>query len=254
MMRLRTVLKALICVILASRASANDVSLTFTQDLTLRETQVPYTLDLVLTETGATRIGVEALLDLTSVQAELSTAMDGFVIADVCNLYAEIRELDVTVRGDVFEFVGVVEAQVYECAREGLQATDRGALVLSQALALQAQAAVRVQENCVALTIPDLTLTLAGAIELSPERKETVRAASDALLKAAERLMARHPICPKLPEALRSLSPSYDKGGTQEIGDGGAGVALQGSVDVSTQTILSVMQALQSAGVLPPAP
>lgn len=254
MTRVAIVLRVLLFSFLAFPAVANEVELTFEQTLTLRERPVPYTLDLTLTELAPTRIGVEALLDLSSVQAALSSMMDGYVVAETCALRAEIRELELRVREDTFQFVGVVEAQFYQCARDGLQATDRGALVLSQALSLQAQAAIRVAQNCAALSIPKLELRLEGAIELPPEDQERIQAASGVLVAAAERFFARHPVCPKLPEQLRSLSPRYDAGGTREIGDGGAGVALQGSVDVSTQTILSVMQELQSAGILPPAP
>ncbi len=72
--------------------------------------------------------------------------------------------------------------------------------------------------------------------------------------KTAGMIMKRHPICVQMPPELASLEPSYDTGGTRELGDGGLGVYLQGSVDVSTDTLVDIMQVLQNKGILPPPP
>ncbi|MEY8839683.1 hypothetical protein AB9K41_11710, partial [Cribrihabitans sp. XS_ASV171] len=74
------------------------------------------------------------------------------------------------------------------------------------------------------------------------------------LLSLAEAVLARNPICPRLPAAIASLDPDFTDGGTVEIGDGGAGVALTGSVDVSTATIIDMLNSLQARGTLPPRP
>jgi hypothetical protein len=104
------------------------------------------------------------------------------------------------------------------------------------------------------LRLVDLDFELEGAVELTPDQKDGIATARALIGPAVARLMANHPICPKLPPELASLSPRYEEGGTTEIVHGGAGIYLRGSVDVSTETILGILKVLQQREVLPPAP
>lgn len=239
---------------LAPQVSANEVDLTFDSDLTVLDRKISYNLSLRLAERGPTRIGTEALLDLTNLQSTLPGIVNGHALVDLCTLRAEIRGMDLAAQGGNFVFSGTLAADMYSCARDGLTATDRGPLVLSQDMTLTVTAGVRVEDNCVTLNLADMAIDLTGAVQLTDAQKQASEKAGDLLVAVVERLMANHPVCPKLPPELASLEPRYDTGGTTEIGEGGLGLSLRGSTDVSTGTILDILQVLQDRGVLPPKP
>ncbi|MEO9777985.1 MAG: hypothetical protein ABJH07_25160 [Sedimentitalea sp.] len=254
MNRFANMIFGLAAALTGSQAAANSVDLTFERDLVVGDRSVPYVIDLKLSETAATRIGIETRLDLREAQSELGNAMRGYVLADLCILRAEIQQFDVTAEDELFRFDGSVAARLYRCAREGLKATERGELLLSETAAVTVQAAVVVQDNCVTFRVADLKFALESAVEPTQEQKDGIELADSLLRTVIGGLMANHPICPSLPPELASLSPHYGSGGTTEIGDGGAGVTLNGSVDVSTGTILDILQTLQNRGVLPSKP
>lgn len=235
-------------------AFGNEVDLNFAQRVSVFGSQVPYQLDVTLTETDATRIGINAILNVSDVQQAVSTALDGYVIEDTCNLYAKVAEADIVAADDVFQIVGVLKADLFSCDRQGLKPVDRGDLILSQTAGIDLKAGIVVRNNCVAFRLSEFDIALRGAIELTEEQRSHADALGDFVLAAVQTILERQALCPELPAELASLAPRYDAGGTAEIGDGGAAVFLTGSVDVSTRTILSIMKVLQNAGVLPPEP
>ena len=47
-----------------------------------------------------------------------------------------------------------------------------------------------------------------------------------------------------------SLQPTLKSGGTREIGDGGIGVTLTGSVDASADTMMDLLSLMQDRGIV----
>ena len=241
-------------ILFATPAASKEVELKFTQTLDIRETEVPYELQVRLTENAPARLGVDALVDLIAAQKALSGAMAGYVIVDTCFASVRVDRLEVLAEKDAFAFSGAMTAEIYRCEFEGLQPTHRGERLLSQAIAVGLVASVEVQGNCAVFHLEDIEVEQDGSLKLDDEQKELIARTGDLLRVASEELMAKNPICPKLPAELESLDPQYDAGGTREIGNGGAGVYLRGSIDVSTGTILSILSVLQQEGVIPDAP
>jgi hypothetical protein len=83
---------------------------------------------------------------------------------------------------------------------------------------------------------------------------EDLQAVRVILLEVAGRFLEERPLCPELPPELASLDPVYESGGPREIEDGGLGLYLSGSIDVSTTTILDILRVLQSEGIIPGPP
>jgi hypothetical protein len=72
------------------------------------------------------------------------------------------------------------------------------------------------------------------------------------IVERAEAALAKHPVCPELPPEIASLDPRYIAGGVREVGEGGVGAALSGSVDTSAATLLDLVRVMKTRGVLGP--
>ncbi|WP_146346269.1 hypothetical protein [Falsiphaeobacter marinintestinus] len=256
MKRLRRLVHGLALATLTCSATiaAEVVDLRFQRSVDIKGADVPYDLRFRLTEVALTRIGVEALLDLQALQTAIVQAYDGDTLIDVCN--SKIRLTGVTIKAqdeDVSVEAGM-SAEFFDCAREGLRVADRGEQLFAQDVSISATASARIEEQCVQFELDDARVKLTGALEPTADQQEYLDQARNVFLAAVHAGLDKHPICIDLPPQLASLRPSYDDGGTRELGQGGVGVYFLGSVEVSTAAILDVLQVLQSNGVLPPRP
>ena len=146
-----------------------------------------------------------------------------------------------------------MQSQFFECRRTGETGWQRETEKNALALGFSASATASVVDNCAVFELVDLTL-LPGQRDVPPEEDEDLKAARILLLEAVNVLLRRRPICPELPPELASLDPVYGSGGPRELGDGGLGIYLEGSVDVSTATIVEILAVLQREGILPGPP
>ena len=119
---------------------------------------------------------------------------------------------------------------------------------------LSTAASVELRDNCAYFSILSLDLTAAEASRERLLEADTLKEVNDLILTALGLVLNESPICPELPPELASLDPIYARGGPREIGDGGLGVLLEGSVDVSVATILDVLTVMQERGVIPGPP
>jgi hypothetical protein len=71
-----------------------------------------------------------------------------------------------------------------------------------------------------------------------------------AILEEGAKFLSENPVCATLPDEISTLAPSFSDGGAREIGDGGIGAALSGSVDTSAATMVSLLALMKEHGVL----
>ncbi|MCG7522092.1 hypothetical protein [Ruegeria sp. Ofav3-42] len=219
----------------------------------MQDTEAPYQLTLTLTDQTPTRIGVNALLDLSNIQAALPEALADTSFTDGCNVEIALDTVDAVADGQEISIQGRFEMDTFKCDRALGQTPERQEKTATYALSFSTSASAIVKDQCVFFKLSNLDLTLADQNLVSDDVKIILQDARAIFLKAGDAILRKTPVCPKTPPELASLSPKYDSGGTVEIGNGGIGVALTGSIDVSTKTIVSVLKVLQSEGVLPPA-
>ena len=81
-----------------------------------------------------------------------------------------------------------------------------------------------------------------------------MEAARTLLLDAVRLYLEETAVCPEMPPEVAVLDPEFGTGGPTEIGEGGIGVALAGSVDVSPRAIIDLLRLIQERGALPPTP
>lgn len=254
MSRIRVTAGLLTALLAAPGATEQQVDFTIADTLTLRETELPYTIDLVLSVAAATRIGVDAVLDLRDVQASIPERVAEQAVVDNCGLQVEIDNLTVTGDADAILLDGAATVRLFECTRTDDRTFRRGAEKNVFNANLSTAASVELRDNCVFFQIRDLTLTAPDTLRQQVLEDDTLDNVKELMLAALAIVLGETPLCPELPAELASLDPIYDSGGPREIGDGGVGVAMRGSIDVSTSTLLDVLAALQELELIPGPP
>ncbi|SFC62133.1 hypothetical protein [Tropicimonas isoalkanivorans] len=250
----RTRLLALPLLALASAAGAQQVDLSLDDTLTLGETEVAYRLDLGLSAVAPTRVRVDALLDLRDFQERLPELLAGEPVSDGCGNTTVLEEITVTARDSVVGVSGTLNTRFFHCGRTSDTGFERGELKSELDLGFTGEVTTRIADDCIVFNIVEMDLRPLKHITEGTEDSENLAAARTLLREAVNLVLADRPLCFDLPPELAPLAPSYDTVGPREIGDGGLGISVSGSVDVSTRTILSILSVLQREGAIPGPP
>lgn len=238
-------------VLAAPRALAEPLTLDFTDTFNVRGTDYAYALELELSVAAQTRIGVDAVLDLRDLQDRLPGIAEGQTVLNLCGHQTRISHLTVVAKGDDVRIIGQLVAEFFECSSDNGIDFRRGESRSVLELDFEASASVNLIDNCVVFTLLDLDVI---PLRVGFESNENIETARGLMISAIALILEESPFCPKLPPEIASLDPKFVAGGPKEIADGGLGVFLSGSVDVSTGTIIDVLKALQTAELLPPSP
>jgi hypothetical protein len=222
--------------------------------LEMRGREIPYGIDIGLDAIGPTRIGIETTLDLRGLQAQLPDLLAGETLVDICGGRVALRRLEAEAREERLIAKGLLDVETFDCGRTGPGTWERGALLKAEEVGVRVELSAEVVEGCVVFRLLDLARDPPGALgqlETGSGRAEAARAL---LLEAVGLLLEENPLCPDVPEELAVLDPSFDRGAPQEIGEGGVGVVLDGSIEVSPRTVIDLLRLLQARGVVPAAP
>jgi len=254
-MRLWFVLPALIATVLGVRSpDAQQVDFVIDATLPVRETELPYTLDVNLTAAAPTRIRVGALLDLREIQRIVPARLADNAIVDNCGLQVRLDGLNFNAQGDAIGLDGDVTITSFECSRTSERDFQRGAEKRAILANMSTEATVELRDNCAYFKLIDLTLTAPDTEREQLLEDDTLESVKELMLAAVDLVLNETPLCPELPAELASLDPAYENGGPREIGEGGLGVLLEGSVDVSPSTILEILTVLQQQELIPGRP
>ncbi|WP_170350968.1 MULTISPECIES: hypothetical protein [Ruegeria] len=254
-MRHWLIFPVLMAAVLDARApSAQQVDFVVDATLPVRDTELPYTLDLNLAAVAPTRIGVGALLDLREIQKTVPERLADNAIVDNCGLQVRLDDLSFGAQGDAIDLDGDVTITIFECSRTSERNFQRGEQKKAILANMSTEATVELRDNCAYFKLIDLTLTAPEEQREQLLDDDTLDSVKELMLAAVDLVLNDTPLCPKLPAELASLDPVYDNGGPKEIGEGGLGVFLEGSVDVSPSTILDILTVLQRQELIPGPP
>ncbi|WP_170398395.1 hypothetical protein [Ruegeria arenilitoris] len=254
-MRHWLIFPVLMAAVLDARApSAQQVDFVVDATLPVRDTELPYTLDLNLAAVAPTRIGVGALLDLREIQKTVPERLADNAIVDNCGLQVRLDDLSFGAQGDAIDLDGDVTITIFECSRTSERNFQRGEQKKAILANMSTEATVELRDNCAYFKLIDLTLTAPEEQREQLLEDDTLDSVKELMLAAVDLVLNDTPLCPKLPAELASLDPVYDNGGPKEIGEGGLGVFLEGSVDVSPSTILDILTVLQRQELIPGPP
>lgn len=224
---------------------AGRIQIKLNTDIPLKDTPVPVSVYAGLEEAGPTRLRLRALVDLRDLQIMAPDILTG-PLEESCNRQIFLDIKSISAAGDTVRVEGSTRAQFSRCKRNeepGLQyfAATVDAVAVGKAV---------VSDQCLSFSLEEVELDAKGLVGGAADLFGITNRIRTAILEKAGEFLSENPVCPPLPDAFSVLKPNYESGGTQEIADGGVGGAIVGSVDVSAETLVSLLAGLQERGVL----
>lgn len=244
----------LMCCLGVRPSGAQQVNFVVENFLEAGDLELPYTLNLDLSAAAPTRVGVKALLDLREIQKFVPQRLADNALVDTCGLQVKLDDLSILAEDDAIALDSLLGITRFDCVRTSNRDFRRGDQIGSFTAKLSTRVSLELQDNCAYLKVPDLTLSAPETTREKLLKENTLAEVKSFLLAAIDLVLSETPLCPKLPDELASLDPNYEKGGPREIGEGGLGVLLNGSLDVSPSTIIDVLLVLQREDVIPAPP
>lgn len=226
----------------------------FDGSVAVKDTEIAYAADARLTPVAATRMGMETVIDLRDIQRRLPDLLAGRALIDNCGGRITLEQFDIEASGSSVIAKGRLDAENYTCERTQDDTWQRGDLEDTKQVDVRAEASADLVDNCVVFRLLDLTRDPPGLIGRIQTESGRLEAARVLLLEAVGLVLEEAALCPTLPPEIAVLDPKLETGHPHEIGDGGLGVAIEGSVDTSPRTVVALLDLLQERGVLPPAP
>lgn len=232
-------------------ASDDRLEIRIADNFEMRDREIPYGIDIGLAAIGPTRIGIETTLDLRDLQAGLPDLLTGETLLDICGGRVALGRLEAEAREERLIATALINLEAFDCERTGPGTWERGALQIAEEVGLRAELSADFIESCVVFRLLDLARDPPGAMARMETGSGRAEAARALLLEAVGLILEENPLCPEVPEELAVLDPSFDRGAPQEIGDGGVGVVVDGSIEVSPRTVVDLLRLLQARGALP---
>jgi hypothetical protein len=113
-----------------------------------------------------------------------------------------------------------------------------------------ATAKATVRDQCIEFSLTDVELDPRGFLGAIANLLGLTTLVRSAILEEGGKFLSENPVCATLPNEISTLAPSFSDGGAREIGNGGIGAVLSGSVDTSAATIVSLLALMKERGVL----
>ncbi len=233
---------------------AGTVAFRFEDSLKALDPPLSYGLDLRLRAVSPTRIAATAGLDLRDVQRRLPDMANGAVLVDDCRARVEVQDIELLAQAENLVALARLDARSYTCERTGDSSWQRGALERAEEVDVRAEISASVTDNCLIFHLVDLARDPPLPVVAEGRQGARSEAARTLFIDAVDHLLQDRPLCPELPAELRVLDPQFRSGAPMEMGSGGLGFGLEGSVDLGATTIIAMLQLLQERGVLPPRP
>lgn len=240
-------LAVLICFPYASKAE--EVAFAVQDVLTAKTTRLPYTVYLRFRDITETRMGLDVFADLRSIQ-DAAPLLLSQVVDETCKRKLAVAISEVTAQDQSISVRGQFQAKFYACDTSDPAVHYRGVLLFGQNVNFFATARADARRSCVSARLVNVDLDALGFVGATAELFGLIDLAERVIIEQAEDILSQNPVCPKLPPELSSLEPRLTAGSIEEIGDGGVGAGLSGSVDTSAGTILDLVRLMRDRGVL----
>lgn len=224
---------------------AGRIKVKLDSEVSLRDTPVPISVYAGLEELGPTRLRLRAFVDLRDMQIKAPGILTG-PLEESCNrqIYLEIKEI--STKGETVKVEGTTRAQFSRCNRD----QEPGLRYFAATVNAVAVGKAVVKDQCLHFSLEDVELDPQGIVGGAANIFGITNRIRAAVLEKAGEFLTANPVCPPLPESFSVLDPNYESGGTREIVPGAMGAAIVGSVDVSAETLVTLLARLQKQGVL----
>jgi hypothetical protein len=224
---------------------AGRIQVKLNSNVSFRDTTVPIPVYAGLEEAGPTRLRLRAFVDLRELQLMAPEILTG-PLEESCNrqIYLDIK--DISANGDTVRVEGSTRAQFSRCNRN----QEPGLRYFGATVDAVAYGKAAIKDQCLYFTLESIELDPRGLVGGAANLFGITKRIRTAVLEKAGEFLAANPVCPPLPDSFSVLDPNYESGGTSEIVPGGMGGAIVGSVDVSAETLVTLLAGLQERGVL----
>ena len=228
---------------------AGDFSVKAPFDIPAEKAPVPVVLYSGLSPEGETRLKIRSFVDLRQMQQQLPELLSG-VVVDNCKHQFALDFTAADAQANDIRAWGTVNAKFFRCKGEDDDIAARGRQFLAPSIDAFAVASAEVVDQCVVIRLRDIQLNPRGFLGGVANLFGLTAIARSVILKEGAELLAEKPVCPTLPAELAPLAPRYDTGGVLEVGEGGIGAELSGSVDTSASTLIKLLTVIKEQGVL----
>jgi len=241
-------------VLSATAGKAQQIAFDINDTTELDGMEVAYSANIKLRALSLTRLEVDAMLDLRGLQRKLPELLAYTQVLALCGNDTIAKEIAVTARDEDISIAAEVQSIFFECERIDSTTWKRGGERASYDFGVVLDASAELRDNCAFLRLSDAVVEPAGELPQSVEDAQNLSRVNLLLIEAIGLILEDLPFCPDLPPEIVALDPVYETAGPREIPEGGLGIALRGSVDTSTSTVIGILKGLQREGALPASP
>lgn len=238
----------------ATAGKAQQIAFDINDTTELEGIEIAYSASIKLRALSLTRLEVDAMLDLRDLQQKLPELLADTQILALCGNDTTVSETAVTARDEVISIAAKVQSTFFQCERVNSTTWKRRGEKASYDFSVVIDASAELRNNCAFLLLSDAVVESEGELAESVEDARNLSRVRGLLVEAIGLILEDLPFCPDLPPEIAALDPVYEAAGPREIPDGGLGVALRGSVDTSTSTVIGILKGLQREGALPAGP
>lgn len=210
---------------------------------------LPVVLYAGMSPESDTNIKIRSFLDLRLIQTKLPDLLSG-VVEDGCKRELTVDFTAADAQGEDLRAWGTLDAKFFRCAGEDDDRDARGGQYLSAKIDAFAVASVELVDECAVIRLRDIQLNPKGFLGGIASFLGLTALAQSSVLEKGSAFLEQNPVCPELPKELESMVTRYDSGGPREIGDGGIGSELSGSVDVSAATLIGLLTLVKERQII----
>lgn len=228
---------------------AGDVQFLLQNTFVTPNGSFPVVLYLGLAAESDTRLRANAFFDLRGLQTRLRQVLTG-AVESTCERQIDLDFQGARAEADGVRARGTVQVQLYRCDPLATASDQRGPRRLTQTVDAEAVVTAALRDQCIVFGLKELRVEPRGVLGVFTGVFVATEDTRETLLKKANTILSENPICPDLPGEVVALSPRFISGQAREIGAGGIGAELSGSIDISAQALIGLLAALKERGLL----
>ncbi len=201
-----------------------------------------------LSSATETRLRVNAMADLRAIQARFPELASG-VYDNSCSREVSVQVLETEAIENHVELRGTMFVRFYSC-NQNASGEERGGLWLTQEIDAKAKVEAFVEEQCVRFSVAELELDPRGFTGIIAKLFGAIDRARAEILEQAEIYFDANPICLTVPKELKPVSPQVTLVKALEIGEGGIGAEIQGSIDTDATTLVNLLSVMELSDII----
>ncbi len=201
-----------------------------------------------LSPASETRLQVNAMADLRTVQARFPELASG-VYDSTCSREVAVQVIETEAIENHVELRGTIFVRFFSCNQTS-SGDERGNPWLTQEIDTTARLEAFVADQCVRFSLVELELDPRGITGAFARLFGVIDSARAEILEKAEIYFDANPVCLAIPEELKPVSPKATLVQALEIGEGGVGAEIQGSIETDASTLVNLLSVMELSDII----